>query len=73
MTIFSNINGNEANMTEYAELLKKLEELAIRFVDTAPVQMVGQLERAELVLEMVIDSKLALKDEMTHYSNAVAA
>jgi SAM-dependent MidA family methyltransferase len=61
---YSTVEGKEADLGRYNRILKQMQELANELLDAAPVEQYGQVERAELMQELVAASRVEFDEDV---------
>lgn len=62
---YSTVEGKEADLGRYARILRQLKELSNELLDAAPVEQFGQVERAEMIQELVFSSQVEFDEDVS--------
>lgn len=60
---YSTVEGKEADLGRYTRLLRQIQELSNELLDAAPVEQYGQVERAEMIQELVFASQTEFEED----------
>ncbi len=59
---YTTVSGGEADMEQYATLLKEMEVLVGKLLEASPVEQYGQVQRAEVIQDLVFASMVELEE-----------